>query len=266
MSELPVHSQTYNSALSVQIRIIGSVIVRDMRTRFGRTHLGYLIAVMWPLSHLLFMLAGFTLAQRVAPIGTNATIFIATGMLPYILCLYPARMMTYAIEHNRPLLYFPIVKTTDLIIARAILETLTAFAVASLFCFFLFLIDIDIRPNDYGEALTAILGAVYLGIGMGFLNVILFALFRMASVLFFLILMLILYATSGVFTVPSQFSEETRQILWFNPVLHCVEWLRSAYYEGYGQNMVSKSYVVAVGSVCLFLGISGDKLLRGRFF
>ena len=51
--------------LHVQKRIIGALILRDMKTRFGRSLVGYLIAIAWPLSHMLLIMSGqFVAASR----------------------------------------------------------------------------------------------------------------------------------------------------------------------------------------------------------
>ncbi|MGO9430501.1 MAG: hypothetical protein ACLP0Q_16800, partial [Rhodoblastus sp.] len=91
-------------------RIIVASILRDMRTRYGRSYFAYLIAIGWPLTHMLVMLVAYTLSNRIAPIGDDPSIFIATGVAPYILCLYPARFTAMTVAQNRSLLQFPIFK------------------------------------------------------------------------------------------------------------------------------------------------------------
>src|SRR5262245_51841833 len=114
-------------AFRIQKRVVGALILRDMRTRFGRTFFGYLVIVGWPFSHLLLLMGVYLVTRRVAPIGTNTTIFLATGVLPYILFFYPGRFIMFSLVQNHPLLYFPIVKPVDVVLARGILEILTAF-------------------------------------------------------------------------------------------------------------------------------------------
>ena len=260
------HPLGLRDALRIQKRIIAALILRDMKTRFGRSHVGYLIAIAWPLLHMLGIMGAQIVTARVTPIGTDLAVFVGTGLLPYILCLYPARMMMFAIAVNRPLLLFSIVKTMDMVIARAILEILTATVVAMLLLFILYAADVDFRPIDLSEAVFAVLASIFLGISIGSLNAVMYVLFRMTWMIFFVVLMIGAYLTSGALILSANLSVEVRNVLWFNPLFQLVEWLRSAYYDGYGAASLSKIYVLGFALVCLFLGMLGEKIFRGRFY
>lgn len=251
------------NSLQRRLSIIFAIMIRDMRTRFGRSHLGYLVAIAWPLVHLSALVSMMLYANRVIPLGTDPAVFVVTGVLPYILCLYPARMMGYAVEANRSLFLFPVVRVFDVITARAIVEFLTAFTVVIIFCSVLMAFGVEIVPNNIPDWASAVIVTVYLSICMGFVNTIISSLFRMWHVMFVLI-MFLMYATAGVFVLPSTLSADVRDIMWFNPLLHCVEWIRSTYYEGYGDDMLSRGYVLWVATICLMVGLLGERFLRGK--
>jgi capsular polysaccharide transport system permease protein len=256
--------EKWMEALRIQVRVIGAIMLRDMRTRFGRTHLAYMIAILWPLSHLLALLTVYSITIKLAPIGSNVTVFVGSGLLPYILIIYPSRQIMLAVAVNLPLLHFPIVKTTDLIISRVLLEIVNTSVVVAAFIAILYAIGIDFMPLDPFEALMAICASVCLGVGFGICNVIGWAFLKQGWNIMSVIGTIIMYVTAGVLWLPSALSPTMREILWYNPMLHCVEWLRSAYYEGYGEDMLTKSYVVGMGLTCIFLGFLGDRVLRGR--
>jgi capsular polysaccharide transport system permease protein len=250
-------------SIKTRMNVIFALLVRDMRTRFGRSHLGYLIAVAWPLVHLAVIVAMVSLANRVMPIGTDPAVFVATGVMPYILCLYPARMMCFAIDANRSLFLFPVVKPLDMMIARACIEFLTAFVVVIIFCTCLLALGIEIIPPNVAVWASSLFATVYFSICLGVFNTICYSLTKAWNVVF-IGLILVMYATSGTFVLPSTFSPEFRAIVWFNPLLHCVEWLRSAYYEGYGDDMLSKGYVLWAATGFLFAGLVGERFARGK--
>ncbi len=68
----------------------------------------------------------YILGHKVAPIGDDPAVFAFTGLVPYIMCLYPARFTAMTVMQNKPLLNFTVVKPIHLVVARAILESLTA--------------------------------------------------------------------------------------------------------------------------------------------
>lgn len=256
-------TQVHASALKVQARVIGALILRDMRTRFGRKITGWIIMVMWPLSHLMFLMIGYLIAHRIAPIGTNVTVFIGTGALPYILCLYPARMIMLCLVQNQPLLLFPPVTAVDVIIARSALEIVNAFWVVALFCLALFVLDIDFLPMRYADAILAILATIYLGFAIGFISAILYKLVR-AWLAIQIVLLILAYIVSGAIVPITSVPEQFRQWLWFNPLVHSVEWLRSAYYDAYGEGILNRGYLIGYATMLLFVGLITERAVRGR--
>lgn len=252
-----------SEAFLVQRRVIGALVLRDMRTRFGRTFFGYLIIVGWPLTHLLGIMGVYLLSRRVAPIGASVPIFLATGVLPYILCLYPARMTMMCLVQNQPLMQFPIVKATDVILARSILEILTACWVTAIFAAALFIFGVDITPIHYQDAIQAILATIYFGFAVGFFSAVVYRMVR-AYMVILIGLMIGMYVTAGVFFIPTNLPEELQNYLWYNPLLHCVEWLRSAYFEGYGYGMLNREYLLSVSTMFLVMGLLLERAARGR--
>ncbi len=247
-------------------RIVGAVLLQDMRTRFGRSQISYLIAIAWPLSHLSFITLAYLLKVEIAPVGDSPTIFISTGIVPYILCLYPARMVAVAIMQNRQLLNIPVIRPLHLIISRCILETLNAFVVLALFVLTIYIFDVDVLPDNTIEAAAAIGAAVFLGVGLGFFNVVMCALLGNFFLLFFIFTMIMLYIFSGVYIPNSALPDAAREYMLFNPLLNLVEWLRSAYYASYDTDLINKRMVIGVAAVSLALGLLGERFLRGKFF
>ncbi len=43
-----------------------------------------------------------------------------------------------------------------------------------------------------------------------------------------------------------------------------VEWMRSAYYDGYGAIVLDKTYLIAFALVTLFFGLALERLVRGK--
>jgi capsular polysaccharide transport system permease protein len=252
-----------DNPLLVQARVIGALVLRDLRTRFGRTAYGSLIVVAWPLFHLFGLTTIFVLTRRTGLVGTDTAVFVGTGVLPYILCFYPARMIMLCVFQNKTLLGLPIVKTPDIIIARGIVEVVAAFWVTAIFFLIMYIFGVEVIPIHAEEAILAVLATVYLGFAMGFLGAVMYGMVRAWIAVQFGWL-IVLYMTSGVFFLPTSLPERLRNILWFNPLVHSVEWLRSAYYEGYGYGMLSKPYLIGFATLIFFIGLLVERGVRGR--
>ena len=245
-------------------RIFVASILRDIRTRFGRSYLSYIVSIGWPLAHMLIMLGAYMLANRLAPLGDDPGIFIATGIVPYIFCLYPARFTATAVLQNKPLLQFPILKPIYLIFSRVALEILSACVVFSIFIGILSVANMAVMPIDIYEAAAAIALTIYLGISIGIFGVTLCALSPLIGVLFVAFSILGLYLTSGVLLPLSFYSESAKDIMAYNPLFHIVGLLRSAYYNSYGFENFSAFYVFFVANIFLCLGLLSERFLRGK--
>jgi len=249
--------------LAVQIRILEALMLRDIKTRFGGSEWGFLIAIGWPLSHVLILLMMNVGLGRIAPYGDSAALWIATGVVPFMAFNYMSRFIMLGIVLNRPLLFFPVVKITDILFARAIVEVLNA-AVIILILFVIFwAYDVDFMPIDLVQASLALLAMMLLGVGFGVINGIVAAAFPFwitASVLF----QIVLWLLSGVLFVPDVLPEQIKAWLAYLPTLQGVEWMRSAYYEGYGSSILDKTYMISFGGVSLCIGLALERLLRGK--
>jgi capsular polysaccharide transport system permease protein len=249
--------------LKAQWRVLVAIMLRDLKTRFGGNEFGFLLSIGWPLTHILALLLINTWAGRAAPYGDSPALWFATGIIPYMAFAYMSRFIMLGIVLNKPLLAFPIVKISDILFARAIIEVLSA-AVVILLVFAIFWAwGIDFMPLDLVQAAFAILSMMLLGLGMGIVNAII-----ATAVPFWItgyaILMILFWIVSGVLFVPDALPEIIRTPLSYLPMLQGVEWMRSAYYEGYGANILDKGYLVSFGLILLFVGLALERLVRGR--
>lgn len=238
-------------------------MLRDLRTRFGGSALGFLVAVGWPLVHMVFMAAAFLLRNSTVPIGGDPVIYALTGLIPYIVCLYPARIIMMVIPSNKGLLYFPIINIQHLLVARCLVEFLTAFLIVGIVGATVALLGSDIRPLEPGDAAAAIISAVYLSTCIGVFSAIIFAVFPFWQVVF-IVCMIAAYLSSGALIPIDSTSNSVFYLLWYNPLFHCVEWLRSAYYIDSSFARYSPAYLFWISTLFLFLGLVGERFLRGR--
>lgn len=259
-------AQGFRAKLQTTARLIGVVLLQDMRTRYGgRNHFGYLAGVALPMLHMSVLTGFYYLRTLMAPVGDSVALFAATGVAPYLLCLYPARQMCGAINENRQLLNIPMLQPLHLIVSRAILEFLSAIVALLLFIGFLQFLEADLWPHDLVEAAKAIGAAIFLGVGLGFFNLVMTALVGHFYQMAFTFLIIGLYITAGVYFPVWNMPEELRDYAVFNPILQLVEWLRSAYYTSYDGDAINRTLVIGVGATALTLGLLGERFLRGKF-
>ena len=257
-------SETFGlwSAAKRQRRVVFALMLHNIRTRFGGHGLGYLLAIAWPLAHMLVIFATFIVFARAAPYGDSILLFIGTGTVPFMSFSYLWRFMMMAVLITRPLLAFPEVKILDVLLASALLETLAACLVTIIMIVIAWFVGIDFMPKDIVQAAFAFGAALLLGLGFGLLNGVL--------------ALAVKFWAHGRCTRDHRvvdslgrricarcLPEAARNILAYNPVLHVVAWMRSAYYEGYGDLILDRGYAIAFGLGAVFLGLLLERAMRG---
>lgn len=248
--------------LAAQGRVILAIMLRDIRTRFFGHGLGFLLAIAWPLAHILILLGIYAAAGRAAPFGDSGALFFATGLAPFMAFSYMSRFVMFSVVMNRPLLAFPAVKITDLLFARGLLEALGACCMVIVLATILALAGVDVTPRDPVEAAYAFGTALLLGLGYGVANGLV-AVAVPTWMTGYALVIILMYIFSGVLFVPDALPEQLRVILAVNPAVHLVEWMRSAYYEGYGTLVLSKPYVLFCAVSSLFGGLVCERVFRG---
>lgn len=248
-------------ALREKRNVMTAVMLRDMRTRFFNHGLGFLIVSLWPLAHMLILIAIYTLLGRTAPFGNSLQVFFATGLIPTLTFMYVSRFMSLSLILNRPMLAFPVVKVLDIMAARAFLEIIAAFLML-FFVFFILLLSGDNPfPRDPFQAFYAYLALLLLAIGVGSVAGVITMFFNFFATLYVLFT-IVIYILSGTLFVASALPESIAYPLSFNPVLHAVEWMRLAYYEGYSDRVLDKEYLIGFGMTSLCLGLLMERMLR----
>lgn len=245
-----------------QLDVVSALVLRDLHTRFDRAAM-YVIAIGWPLAHIALVVTVYRIVGSRVWLGTDPILFFALGVLPFILFTYPCRWVATAIPDNRILLQIPRVQTIDLIIARIVLECVTAFAVTFVCIAVLVLIGSGFAPDDPLELIGALSGSLLLGVGFGVAAGVLLAIKPRATIVVMLFNIL-LYSLSGLIFLPGNFPAEIRDALAWNPLMHGVEWVRESYYGDYKSVVLDKSYLFATGFVLLLSGLIAERLLRGK--
>jgi capsular polysaccharide transport system permease protein len=263
MAELDEEYGAFDQAALRQWRVLFALMLRNMRSRFFGNGLGYLIAIGWPTVHILLLVAIFSGSGRAPPIGESMVQFIVTGSIAFWTFSYLSRFMMFSVIMTRPLFGFPEVKVLDVMLSAAIQEILSSCCVVLIFIGLAWLFDVEWMPHDVVGAFSALGGAILLGVGFGLLNGVM-ALGMPFWPTIYALLTIALWGTSGVLFVPDALPEPIRTWAAYHPILQSVEWMRSAYYPGFGDEILDRAYVIKWGVGSVFLGLVIERGIRGH--
>jgi len=252
--------------LQTQLRVIHALIIRETRTRFGDSKLGYGWALLEPILHILMLSLVFAVMMRGRPpIGDQFFIFYYTGIVPYHLFVHTSTSMTYAISTNGSLLQLPLVSTFDVVIARGLLELITDTLVAVILLAAFGAIGLAVLPHDLSGVAASVVAVWLFGCGCGFVNAVANA-FSKSWDKIWVQLTRLLYFCSGIFYVPGMMPEWIREILAWNPILQAVDWFRSSFFEEYDPHWLDRSYLLTVVALTLLAGLGLERGLRHRLY
>ncbi|WP_413992032.1 ABC transporter permease [Labrys okinawensis] len=253
---------TFMTAFERQRRVMVAVLLRNVRTRFFGHGLGYVFAILWPVAHMLLLAAMFIGAGRAPPVGESTLQFVCTGCVPFMAYSYLARFMMVSLISAKPLMGLPEVKVMDVLLSSALLEILSAAVVIIVMICLGVAFDVSVWPQSITTAFCAMSAAILLGVGFGVLNGVIVLAYPMWMTGYAL-LSIAIWGASGVMFIPDLVPEPYRTWLSYNPMLQVVEWMRAAYYEGYGDQTLNRSYVVAFGAATLLAGLILERVMRG---
>lgn len=250
-------------AALVMWRVVVAVLLREIQSRFGSNRLGYLWAVFEPVMHTAALVALFTALGRGAPVGGSLPIFLVSGVAPWLLFNHVLDRTMHAVDGNRALLTYPHVMPVDLIVARVALESATmlvVFAVLCAGCYLAFGPFVVERPL---EVLAALASLTLIGAGLG----LVFAAVVNVFPTFERLLPTIrrpLFFVSGIFFLAERLPPQAREWLRFNPLLHAIEWLRSALFADFDSTFAAPTVPVAFGVCAVVVGLGAERLTRFR--
>ena len=235
--------------------------MHDIKNRFFGSGIGQIVMVLWPFAHILVLLTIYVATKRPNPYGSSLIQYSAVSLYPFICFNYVARWIVFSAVTNRSFLQYPIIKPLDLLLARTLLEIVSTTLVGILLVILVVSCGYDAMPASPDQAVYAACATIFLAVGFGVINGVIafvFPIWSMVMVLF----IILAYISSGIVFVPSQLPEPIRYYLSFNPLLHCVEWMRSAYYLDYPTAVLDRTYVLEFGLISLTLGIVLERLFR----
>lgn len=258
-----VPHKSLKKALRTQMRVIGALVLRETRTRYGKIRIGYAWAIISPILQVAVLTAVFTLMERAARVGDSIPLFFATGILSFIVFRRISSQCAGALESGRSLLAFPIVKPIDLLLSRAIAEFLTAVACLIIVLSGLVIFFDEPPPKSVEWIMVGIFCLGGIGFGYGAITAVVndwVPAWR--SIESFLTRPLII--VSGAMMPPDRFPPWLLEYISWNPMLHGVELVRNGYYWSYPSLVLDVEYLLKSTLVIVFLGLVAERANRFR--
>ncbi|MDY7573966.1 ABC transporter permease [Actimicrobium sp. CCI2.3] len=245
-------------SLTIQARVIGALLMREVITRYGRHNIGFLWLFVEPMMFTLGVTALWNATKATHGSSLSITAFAVTGYSSVLLWRNTVMRCSGAITPNLSLMYHRNVRVIDLFASRIILEMAGAtisFVVLTLFFSAIgwMALPDDVLKMAFGWALLAWFGAA-LALTIGALS----ERSELVEKIWHPVSYLLFPLSGAAFMVDWLPSSAQTVVLWL-PMVHGVEILR----EGYFGKAVHAHYDVAYMSfINLCLTLLGLALVR----
>jgi capsular polysaccharide transport system permease protein len=252
-------------AIAVKSRIINALFIHALLAEHGKSKIGYLTAIIKPLGQIIMLSTMFTILGRNAAIGDNLVLFLATGVIPYNLCIGLANKMLQINKSHRTILSSTPATPFDISIAFLLSETLLLLIAA-----IIILVGLgnfgywDHQVDSLLGILLIMIASILLGYSIGLFNTSVAAIIP-AYEKVWKILSMPLFLMSGVFFIADRrFPPEVIEILQYNPILHIIEFTRDSFYRSWESSLFDLSYVLWFILYAMTCGLLMQKLTQTK--
>lgn len=194
-------------------------------------------------------------------LGINFAIFYATGLVPFQMYGTISANMSMAVKSSKALLAYPGVTFFDTLIARLLLSVLTQALVSYLVIAVIRTIYETQTVLRFGIILEGYAILIFFSVAVGLLNGFLFMKYEIWARVWSIITRPLLFV-SGVIFLWENIPEPYQSWLWWNPLVHCIAWVRKGFYVGYDAPFASPLYVCIVAGV---VGVTGMLFLSRHY-
>lgn len=252
----PVPSRTIEKQTPWQIQraVVFAVFIRELRTRFGQFQLGYLWAILEPLSMILILSLVRVLFGRSDIAGMAFPVFFASGIITYLLFNHIILSALLTVESNLNLFNYQRVKPFDIVFARSLLELLITLGTSLVIFPGLFWLGYSFHWNDTLQVVAVLVCLFTMSFGVGLMLCVLGPMWQEAKKVV-PVLIRPFFFISGIFFSVATIPEAVRPLALLNPLLHFTELMRGAMFQEFEAEGASFAYVFFWSIGCLLVGL-----------
>lgn len=240
-----------SSSWSIQRRVLGALLIREMLTRYGRHNLGFLWLFIEPMMFTLGVTALWTATKSVHGSDLPIVAFALTGYSSVLLWRNMPGRCIGALWANLALMYHRNIRVLDIYLARVLLE----FGGATISFFTLSILFITLGwlqpPEDMLKVVGGWLSIAWFGTALAILIGALSHESELVDKLWHPFSYL-LFPLSGAGFMVDALPPQAQDIVLYIPIVHGVEFVREGYFGSQARAHYDLGYLL---SFCLVLSL-----------
>lgn len=248
-------------AWSIQTRVIGALLIRELITRFGRENIGFLWVMVEPL--LFAVLVGLVWYFMKGPEehGISVVAFVVTGYIPMVLFRNSVNRALGCLKGNAGLMYHRQVTIFDLVFVRVFIE-FVGHVLAYLFIgTVLMWLGIFPVPSDI---FLILVGFSYYFFFTLAITTIVAPLSEVSELLekIMPVTTYLMIPFSGTFNMMSWLSPAVREVILYSPPANAMEMMRAGVFGDLVTPYYTYLYPLKFSAIALLLGLILCRMVR----
>lgn len=252
---MSIHSTSFLHSLSIQLRVIHALILREIITRYGRHNIGFFWLFLEPMLFTLGVTTLWTLLKATHGSNIPITAFAITGYSSLIIWRNCSNRVVKAIEANHSLMYHRNVRVFDIFTARLVLEI----AGVSASVVFLTLIFSAIGWMQLPvDVITVILAWLLLAWFAFALSLVVGAASEFSEIIerVWHIFTYLMFPLSGAAFMVDWLPKSFQSVVLWVPMLHGTEMMRHGYFGTAVRTYEDPMYLILFNSVLTLIGLA----------
>lgn len=211
--------------LTVQLRVIHALMIRELTTRFGRENIGFLWIMVEPLLFAGLVGAIWRLTKGPEEHGMSIVAFVITGYIPITLFRHGVSRSVAVLTVNSSLLYHRQIKILDFIFVRFIIELIGSMMAYVFIAAVMIILNEFPVPSDIGLFLS---GWFVYALFSFSLCLVIAPLSEISEAIekFIPVTTYIMIPFSGLFYMVSWMKSDVREYLLWSPFVNGMEMMR----------------------------------------
>lgn len=243
---------------------INALLMRELKTRFGVSKLGYFWAVVEPVAQVAILAILFTLIGRNSVSGVPVALFLVSGVMPFKAFGKTLTQLSSAIFSNKALLAYRQVSPIDPILTRLIIEVATFFIVYVIILLSMLWLGFDVWPQNLLGLIFASLLLILLAFGLA-LCVTCGSLYWGDAGKIVALIMRPMFFISGIFYCATMIPAKYWYLFSWNPVFHAIELSRASFFYNYETPIGSWNYLTLITLCFVTFGLMLYRINRQKF-
>lgn len=264
----------FGQGLKVQGRAVGALMLLNARVESRSHYLGVFWYFFEPVAHMLFWLAyrffiRFVRSDLRGAMGGHGDGglqmgLIVTGIVPFFTMMKISDGIGDAVTTNKSLLLFPTVKPIDIMLAQSLFNIVKMTLVSAFILTLSILVGFVDPPADVDRLVISYMTCIIFAISFAFALLILSNRVRLIGFIFSKVFYRVNYLAAGVVYPIQSMPPDIAYWVKFNPIAHCIDLFRQAYYPVYQGAFGSNNYVLLWSASLCFVGLIIERLLGYR--